>query len=238
MELYDMLARAFSRKKRFADALEIYDHAVVVCDRIGDFKRQGRLLCCKAEMQRVQKQMGAAKLTYEKVQRLGEINGGCSELHSKACAGLSDVARLEGRLPQALELAHESLKAVGCIPDGQYARDRDEANAIVCIVECSDLYGADFDDSLLSRLSKLTISIDVDDREGGSTLCIRAQEFQARRHLDQGRITEGAEAYRELIRLAAEHRFLQMVDVQAKSHAAKETLVNLIQLGLIEISKP
>ena len=233
MELYDHLARAFSRQANSIEALKYYDIGAVVCESARDFPRLGRTLCCKADAQMSLHLYDAAKTTYTKVHKLGE-EGGWFEIYAKACLGLSSVARLEGDMAKALELSHESLTATGLMEEGQYGKKRDSARAIIGILKCSDMYADDLDESLLDRLVVLGTEIDLDLREGGGSLvCVEAADFLAKRHMAKGRLAQGANACNEVIRLASEDRFRQTAYVQSLSDGARQMLINLQMLNLV-----
>jgi tetratricopeptide (TPR) repeat protein len=211
--LSEHMARAFSRQNNFAASIGYYDKAIIHCEAAGDFARQGRCLCNKADLHVALGQRDAAKLSFEEVKRLAMLDGPF-ELYSKSCTGLSVLARLGGRMKEATELAQEAVTAAGLMLDGDYARHRDEATAIFALIACLNVDAASFDEGLLKRLATLGVAIDADAREGGSTVSIRTADLWGKRHATMGRYVEAVVAFKSVVQMATEPRFSQMENVQ------------------------
>lgn len=231
IRLYEMLGRASSRQKRYTESAGFYEQASLACMLTGDFARQGMLLANQGDVLLLSGACDAAKSTFARVEHLGE-RGGYFDLYARACLGRARCASKRGDKAAAMELAQESLTAAGCMLSGQFGQQRCEAVALLVICELSDMYRRDFDNDLLNRLLKLSIAIEDDAREGGTTLHICALELVGRRHLAIGNREAGKSSYRQVLRLAADERFAKLEDVQAVVRAVKEMLEMLVFMDL------
>lgn len=215
----ERMGRAYSRQGDFPSAISYYDKFIALCVLPKNSGLKARGLCLKGEMQVDLKQLDGARLTYEHAQLIGEHDG-LFEVYSKACTGLSNVARLSGDKKKGLELAKEGLKAVGFTEPGDYGKKRDESKAILAIISCSNVDAVDFDETLLERLTVLGVEIDADPREGGSTTSIHAASMRGARHVSRMRHVEAVAAYQEVVEMAKEGRFAQMEEIQRLSARA------------------
>ncbi|KAJ1465946.1 hypothetical protein T484DRAFT_1757041 [Baffinella frigidus] len=232
IRLYEMLGRACSRKKRYTESAAHYEQASLACVLTGDFARQGLLLANQGDVLLSSDSFDAAKATFTRVERLGEL-GGFFDLYARACLGRARCASKSGEKAEAMVLAQESLKAAACMLSGEFGQERCEATALLVICDLSDMYADDFENDLLNRLLKLSVAIEDDAREGGTTLHIFALELVGRRHLAQGRSNTGADAYRQVLRLAADERFSGMEDIATLVRGVKQMLEHVEFFGLV-----
>ena len=132
-----------------------------------------------------------------------------------------------------MKFAEQALIAADLMLDGDYGKDRNAAQAIVAILEFSDITSENFDETLLARLEVLTTAVDANEH-GGSSLCVKAAELEWRRDFAMSRWLQCANACVKTMRLASQTRFKQNPDVQAVHQKALETIELLYDLGFIE----
>ena len=224
--LTSKMARAYSRQNDFPMAISYYDKSISVCQQMHDPLHEGRCISRKCYMQMKLRQYHDAQVGYERIRVIGRDEG-LFELYSKASVGLSQLARFDGRLADAMEFALEARKSALLQLPGDYGKDWDEAYAIFEIVECSDVDSLEFDEGLLYRLQELGVAIDTDERQGGSLVSIRAANLLGARHVSMGKFPEAVAAYQEVVRMATNPKFCQMPEVQmSKSRALFQILIH------------
>ena len=232
IEMLEMMARAFSRQAQYSKARSYFEKLLSRFDPIEKHKEHTRTQLRIADMCIVLKDTGEAKVLYEEVFSKAERDGNF-EYRSKACMGLSRVEREAGNKDDAMEFAKQALIAADLMLEGDYGKDRNAAEAIIAIVDLSDITSESFDENLLARLEVLTTAVDANEH-GGSSLCVKAAELQCRREFAMSRFVECANACSKTMRLASQTRFKQNPDVQKVYKKALETIETLYGLGLIE----
>jgi tetratricopeptide (TPR) repeat protein len=232
--LYEFMARAFGRQKKWGLAIEFFDRDIAVSDRIQNFPRKGRCLHSKAEMLMSMGRYDDAKSVYQAVYDIGE-KGGYFELYGKASLGLSRVAQKSGDTRTAMELAEEARKAAGLFLDDQWGKNRLEAEAILAIIRLSDIQAAEFDDKLIEKALLLGAAVDADTREGGAMLTLQAMELQGQRQMFMGKLADSANTYAQLLVHAKQDRFRQMADVGAMSERVTQHLKMLVDIGVVDV---
>ena len=234
IEMFEMMARAFSRSAQYSKSVEYFERLLKHYDPIEKYSAHTRTQIRIADLHIVMKHLDKAKVLYKQVYAVGERDGNF-EFHSKACLGLSKIAKEAGNKTEALALAKQALVAAGLLLDGEYSKSRDQAQAIIAIIDYTDITSEEFDEGLLTRLDELATAVDATE-EGGSSLCVKAVELEWRRHLSMGRWVECANACAKVMRLADQTRFKQIPDVQAIYVQANETVKYLYDLGLVEMN--
>jgi tetratricopeptide (TPR) repeat protein len=232
IEMLEMMARAFSRKAQYAKAKSYFEQLLSLFDPVEKHKEHTRTQLRIADMCIILKDTGEAKLLYEKVYAKGERDGNV-EYRSKACMGLSRVEREAGNKDDAMKFAEQALIAADLMLEGDYGKDRNAAEAIIAIVDLSDITSESFDENLLARLEVLTTAVDANEH-GGSSLCVKAAELQCSREFAMSRWSQCANACVKTMRLASQTRFKQNPDVQKVYKKALETIETLYELGFIE----
>jgi tetratricopeptide (TPR) repeat protein len=104
MDLFDKLARAYSRQGNTQSALEYYVMAAKVCEKTGETTRHGVFLSNCGDKHTILSEYEEASKCYKEVGRLGEGEGSF-EMYAMSQLGLSGVARKTNRKSHALELA-------------------------------------------------------------------------------------------------------------------------------------
>ena len=132
-----------------------------------------------------------------------------------------------------MKFAKQALIAANLMLDGDYGKDRNAAQAIIAIVDLSDITSENFDETLLAQLETLTTAVDANE-EGGSSLCVKAAELQWRRDFAMSRWVECTHACSHTMRIANQTRFKQTPEVNAVYKRAFQTLKNLFGLGFIK----
>jgi tetratricopeptide (TPR) repeat protein len=232
IEMVDMMARACSRTAQYAKAKNYFEQLLSLFDPVEKHREYTRTQLRIADMCIVLKDTGEAKVLYEEVYAKGELDGNV-EYRSKACMGLSRVEREAGNKDDAMKFAKQALISADLMLDGDYGKDRNAAQAIISILEFSDIKSENFDETLLARLEELTTAVDANEH-GGSSLCVKAAELEWRRDFAMSRWSQCANACVKTMRLANQTRFKQNPDVQAVYKKAFETIETLYGLGLIE----
>lgn len=221
-QILDFMARSYSRTGDLANAIVYFEREAAIHERLSAYKMQARCLNNVASMQHASGKPLEAKVAFEKVQRIGE-QGGYFEMYAKACCGLSDIALRDGRKEEAMTLAKESLTACGLMEDGDFGKDRDSSNALVCIIRASEIESESFDDTLLNRLELLAKTIDSSEK-GGSNHIVLYSAYASKRHFAMGRLVEGKAQCLEVIRLSKQDRFSQSTTVKNMALNAFEML--------------
>jgi hypothetical protein len=139
------------------------------------------------------------------------------------------------RLKKAMTLAKQALIAAELMMDGDYGKERDAAQAIISIIDLSDITSVHFDETLITRLEEFTTAVDATE-EGGSSLCVKAAEIQWRREWAMSRWSQCANACAKTMRLASQTRFKQNPDVQAFYEKAFQAVETLNGLGFITMN--
>jgi tetratricopeptide (TPR) repeat protein len=221
--LLDMMGLASEKLRNDAEAVRYYERLAALFATHGLFMEQGRALM---NLGQTRQNMGAlveAAAIYEKVRDIG-VRGGYFAMESKSCQGLARLAILEGRKAEGLEFAQQALIAAGLMLDDEFGQQRNEADAVLTVINCSDLASPDFDEALIHRYAGLVRALED---QADSTDHVNVQRVWAGRHAAMGRQREFADACREILALAAAPRMAQMVNVQqmaAKARARLHTL--------------
>ena len=132
-----------------------------------------------------------------------------------------------------MEFAQQSLIASGLMLDGQIHKSRDHSKALIAIINCSDIDGDDFDETLIPRLLAQAEAVDVDEI-GGSNHCVVAASLAYRRHFAMARHDEGLVHCKAVIRISQEKRFLQSAIVQDLATDAESMLVHMHDVGVLD----
>jgi len=232
IEMLEMMARAFSRKAQYSKARSYFERLLALFDPVDKHKEYTRTQLRIADMFIMLREAGEAKVLYEKVYESGERDGDF-EYHSKACLGLCRIEKEAGHKDHAMELAKQALIAANLMLDGDYGKDRNSAQAIIAMVDLSDITSSNFDETLIARLETLTTAVDANE-EGGSSLCVKAAEIKWRREFAMARFGTCANACVKTMSLASQTRFKQNPDVQIVYKRALQTVETLYSRGLIE----
>jgi tetratricopeptide (TPR) repeat protein len=233
-ELLEMMARAFARTAQYSTSLEYFERLLLLFDPKEKYNEHTRTQIRIADMHVSLNQFDKAKVIYTNVHAIGERDGNF-EFHSKSCLGLCRVEKEAGNKTRAIEFAHQALIAADLLLDGEYSKARDQAQAIIEIINFSDMKSEEFDETLLTRLDELTTAVDANE-EGGSSLCVKSADLQWRRHWYMSRWLECANACAKVMRLANQSRFRQTQDVQSISVEANQIIETLYGLGLIAMN--
>ena len=234
IEMFEMMARAFSRTAQYSRACDYFEKLLALFDPVEQFKEYTRTQIRIADMCLILGYVDTAKRLYELVHATGEQHGSF-ELHSKSCLGLSRIEKDNGNKTKAKELAQQALVAADLLLEGEYSKSRDAAQAIIQLVDLSDLNSESFDETLLVRLEELTTVVDSTE-EGGSSLVVKASELQWRRAFAMSRWAICANVCAKTMRLAKQTRFQQNPDVQSVSEKALQTILTLHDLGRITMN--
>ena len=232
--LFEFLARSYSRQNQWAMAMQFYDRAIVVNDRMKDFTRKGRCLYGKAQMQMSLGRYDDAKIVYQAVDDIGRESGDF-ELYGKASLGLSRVAKKSGNVEKAMELAYEAKKAAGLLLDNQWGQNRLEVEAVILIIELSDIQATDFDDTLIEKALLLGAAVDADPREGGSLHSLQAMELQGRRQMFMGQHQDSAKTFAQLLVQAKQSDYRQVPDVSKMVTRVTQHLKVLVDIGVVDV---
>jgi tetratricopeptide (TPR) repeat protein len=231
IEMLEMMARAFSRTAQYSKARSYFEQLLSLFDPVEKHREHTRTQMRIADMCSVLGDFEKAKVLYEEVYAAGRRDGNF-EYHSKACLGLCRIEKETGNKNDAMELARQALIAADLMLEGDFGKERDAAQAIISILEFSDITSENFDETLLARLEQLTTAVDANEH-GGSALCVKAAEVQWRRDFAMSRWVECANACAKTMSLASQTRFKQNPDVQAVYKRALQTVENLYSLKLI-----
>ena len=234
IEMYEMMARACSRIGQYTQARDYFERLLSMFDPVQQFQEHTRTLIRTADMDMRLGHADKAKLLYEKVFTIGESSGNF-EYHSKACLGLARIEHALGNKTAATSLAWQALDAAGLLLDGDYSKARDSAQAIISILDYSDIKSDEFDETLLKRLDQLVTAVDTTE-DGGTALVVKAAELQWRRAFAMSRWEECANACAKTMRLANQTRFKQNPDIQAVHANALQVMEDLLALGVIEMN--
>ena len=234
IEMFEMMARAFSRTGQYSRACDYFENLLALFDPVEQFQQHTRTKMMIADMSFILGYVDKAKVLFEQVHAIGEQNGNF-EFHSKSCLGLSKIEKKAGNETRALELARQALLAAELLLDGEYSKSRDAAQAILAIVDLSDITSESFDENLLVRLEELTTAVDSTEN-GGSSLVVKASELQWRRAFAMSRWATCGNLCAKTMRLAKQTRFQQNPDVQSVYGKALETIETLHGLGLIAMN--
>ena len=234
IELLEMMARAFSRTAQCSKAMSSFEQLLSLFDPIEKHREYTRTQLRIADMCNILRDFGKAKVLYEVVHAAGERDGNF-EYHSKACLGLCRIEKATGNKNDAMELAKQALIAADLMMDGDFGKERDAAQAIICILEFSDITSENFNETLLTRLEQLATEVDANE-DGGSSLCVKAAEIQWHREFAMSRWSQCANACAKTMRLASQTRFNQNPEVKAVYKRALQTVQNLNILGYIAIN--
>ena len=246
IELLEMMARAFVRTAQYAKARDYFERLLSLFDPVDKHKEHTRTQMRIADMCISVGDVEKAKVLYNQVYAIGERDGDF-EYHSKACLGLSRIEKEEPqegdgsrtkrkkRLKKAMALAKQALIAAELMMDGDYGKERDAAQAIISIIDLSDITSVHFDETLITRLEEFTTAVDATE-EGGSSLCVKAAEIQWRREWAMSRWSQCANACAKTMRVASQTRFEQNPDVKAFYEKAFQALENLNRLGFVAMA--
>ena len=234
IEMLEMMARAFSRTAQCSKARSYFEQLLSLFDPVEKHREYTRTQLRIADMCNILRDFGKAKVLYEVVNAAGERDGNF-EYHSKACLGLCRIERETGNKNDAMELARQALIAADLMMDGDFGKERDAAQAIICILEFSDINSENFDETLLTRLEVLTTAVDANE-DGGSSLCVKAAEIQWHREFAMSRWSQCANACAKTMRLASQTRFKQNPEVQAVYKRALQTVQSLNVIGYIAMN--
>jgi hypothetical protein len=221
----DAMVRAFSGLWNYVEAVAYSERLSLCCAAAGQSKAQGQALMNLGAMKLIG--MGArveAAACYEKVRDIG-VRGGYFAMESKACEGLSRLANGQAngevRKAEALEFAKQALIAAELMQDDEFGKQLTEADAVLAVINSSDLAAPDCDEAPIHRFADL--ARDLRDQAGSMHLVI-VQEVWVRRHKSMGRKRECADACREILALAAAPRMAQNRGVQQVATNARVTL--------------
>ena len=246
IEMFEMMARAWSRTAQYAKARDYFERLLALFDPVDKHKEHTRTQMRIADMCISVGDVEKAKVLYSQVYTVGERDGNF-EFHSKACLGLSTIEKQEPqggdgsrtkrkkRLKKAMTLAKQALIAAELMMDGDYGKERDAAQAIISIIDLSDITSVHFDETLITRLEEFTTAVDATE-EGGSSLCVKAAEIQWRREWAMSRWSQCANACAKTMRLASQTRFKQNPDVKAVYEKAFQAVETLNGLGFITMN--
>lgn len=233
IEMLEMMARAFSRTAQYSKSLEYFERLLALFDPVDKHKEHTRTKMRIADMCISVGDVEKAKILYNQVYAIGERDGNF-EYHSKACLGLSRIGKETGNKNDAMALAKQALIAAELMLDGDYGKERDAAQAIISIIDLSDITSEHFDETLITRLEEFTTAVDATE-EGGSSLCVKAAEIQWRREWAMSRWSQCANACAKTMRLASQTRFKQNPDVNAVYKRAVQAVETMNALGLIAV---
>ena len=246
IEMLEMMARAFSRTAQYSKSRDYFERLLALFDPVDKHKEHTRTQMRIADMCISVGDVEKAKVLYSQVYTVGERDGNF-EFHSKACLGLSTIEKQEPqggdgsrtkrkkRLKKAMTLAKQALIAAELMLDGDYGKERDAAQAIISIIDLSDITSEHFDETLITRLEEFTTAVDATE-EGGSSLCVKAAEIQWRREWAMSRWSQCANACAKTMRLASQTRFKQNPDVQAFYEKAFQAVETLNGLGFVTLN--
>jgi tetratricopeptide (TPR) repeat protein len=246
IEMFEMMARAWSRTAQYAKARDYFERLLALFDPVAKHKEHTRTQMRIADMCISVGDVEKAKVLYSQVYTVGERDGNF-EFHSKACLGLSTIEKQEPqggdgsrtkrkkRLKKAMTLAKQALIAAELMLDRDYGKQRDAAQAIISIIDLSDITSVHFDETLITRLEEFTTAVDATE-EGGSSLCVKAAEIQWRREWAMSRWSQCANACAKTMRLASQTRFKQNPDVQAFYEKAFQAVETLNGLGFVTLN--
>jgi tetratricopeptide (TPR) repeat protein len=246
IEMFEMMARAWSRTAQYSKARDYFERLLALFDPVDKHKEHTRTQMRIADMCISVGDVEKAKVLYKQVYAIGERDGNF-EYHSKACLGLSRIEKQEPqggdgsrtkrkkRLKKAMTLAKQALIAAELMLDRDYGKQRDAAQAIISIIDLSDITSVHFDETLITRLEEFTTAVDATE-EGGSSLCVKAAEIQWRREWAMSRWSQCANACAKTMRLASQTRFKQNPDVQAVYAKAFQAVETLNGLGFITMN--
>jgi tetratricopeptide (TPR) repeat protein len=246
IEMFEMMARAWSRTAQYAKARDYFERLLALFDPVTKHKEHTRTQMRIADMCISVGDVEKAKVLYSQVYTVGERDGNF-EFHSKACLGLSTIEKQEPqggdgsrtkrkkRLKKAMTLAKQALIAAELMLDRDYGKQRDAAQAIISIIDLSDITSVHFDETLITRLEEFTTAVDATE-EGGSSLCVKAAEIQWRREWAMSRWSQCANACAKTMRLASQTRFKQNPDVKAVYEKAFQAVETLNGLGFITMN--
>jgi hypothetical protein len=246
IEMLEMMARAFSRTAQYSKSRDYFEQLLALFDPVAKHKEHTRTQMRIADMCISVGDVEKAKVLYSQVYTVGERDGNF-EFHSKACLGLSRIEKQEPqggdgsrtkrkkRLKKAMTLAKQALIAAELMLDRDYGKQRDAAQAIISIIDLSDITSVHFDETLITRLEEFTTAVDATE-EGGSSLCVKAAEIQWRREWAMSRWSQCANACAKTMRLASQTRFKQNPDVKAVYEKAFQAVETLNGLGFITMN--
>lgn len=139
---------------------------------------------------------------------------------------------------QALQFAHESLTAARKMTAEEASvvtpHRLDEANALVCLIECSDVMSDTFDESLLQQLAVVCTGLH---NQPDSIHEIRLHMFHAKRYGLTGEYTLSADACREALKLTTRSDKAGMGSVKTIALKARVTLCEMWKMELIEVAE-
>jgi tetratricopeptide (TPR) repeat protein len=235
IEMFEMMARAFSRTAQYSKSLEYFERLLKLYDPIVEKRSEHTRTNMRiADMHVITGHVDKAKVIYKKVYAIGEMSGDF-EFHSKSCLGLSKIEKEAGNKTEAMALAQQALLAAELLLNGEYSKSRDSAQAIIAIIDFSDITSESFDETLLVRLEELTTAVDKTEY-GGSSLVVKSAELQCIRHFYQARWLECSNACVRVMQLAKEERFKQTPDIQSVYARAFQMIESLHGLGIVAIN--
>ena len=157
-------------------AIRSFQRAADISATECNYKTQGHMLMYVGMLSMGLGGEGASakgRACFEKVRRLGE-GGGYFALESEACLGLSELAKDEGRLGEAQELAANALIAADLMDDDENGRFNLQANALKSVIQNSDREAPSFDEKLMHRYREIAESI-----PGPRSACVVDHRSQA-----------------------------------------------------------
>jgi len=233
IELLEMMARAFSRAGQYTQTRDYFKRLLSMFDPVLQFHEHTRTLIRTADIEMRLGHVDEAKVLYKQVFAIGE-NSGNFEYHSKSCLGLARIEHALGNKTAATSLAWQALDAAGLLLDKDYSKARDSAQAIISILDYSDIKSEEFDETLLEKLDLLVTTVDTTE-DGGTSLVVKAAELQWRRAFAMSRWAECANACTKTMRLANQTRFKQNPDIQSVYASALQVMEDLHAFGLIQV---
>jgi hypothetical protein len=140
------------------------------------------------------------------------------------------ITKIEGL---ALEYANQSLVSAHDMTDAEASHSfgfrRDEANALLSVIDCSDITAKDFDETLIHRLAVISEGL----RDQSDSLHeMQTHKLWVTRHAAMGRHSQAHAACRALIDLAADPRKAMMPHAQKMATEAKQFMHEMHYFGI------
>jgi hypothetical protein len=133
----------------------------------------------------------------------------------------------------ALEYANQSLLSAHDMTDAEASHSfgfrRDEANALLSVIECSDVTAKNFDETLIHRLAVISEGL----RDQSDSLHeMQTHKIWVSRHAAMGRHPQAHAACRALIDLASDPRKAMMPHAQTMAAEAKKFMEEMAFFGI------
>jgi hypothetical protein len=133
----------------------------------------------------------------------------------------------------ALEYAKHSLAESHNMTDAEASHSsgfrRDEANALLSVIQCSDVTSRDFDETLLHRLAVISEGLCG---QSDSLHEMQTHKLWVTRHAAMGRHPQANAACHAIIRLASDPRKSMIPAVQKMAVDAKEFMDEMVFFGI------